>query len=127
MISISIATTGEYEGQDSFERIIPMFEQYPNLYSEVSSLTQVNKLNFLVTAMKTAGLSERLLYGSDWPLQFYPLVHPLYHFPNITIGEARSISNIENAWDRDVAIKQALGVPGDVFARSEDLLIKKGL
>ena len=100
-----------------------MFERYPNLYSEISSLTQINKLDFLVTALKVPGLSKRLLYGSDWPLQFYPLIHPLYHFPDMEIDDARAITELENAWDRDVAIKEALGVPEAVFLRSEELLI----
>ena len=32
------------------------------------------------------------------------------------------ISRIKNPWDRDVALKQALGVPADVFTRAENLL-----
>jgi predicted TIM-barrel fold metal-dependent hydrolase len=123
VIAAHIATTGEYEGQDSFARLLPMFERYPNLYSEVSSLTQVNKLGFLVEALQDAGITGRLLYGSDWPLQFYPLIHPLYHLPDIDIGEAQAISGLDNPWDRDVAIKETLGVPEDVFLRSAELLI----
>lgn len=122
VIAAHIATTGEYAGQSSFDRILPMFERYPKLYSEVSSLTQINKLNYLVTALQTPGLDQRLLYGSDWPLQFYPLIHPLYHLPDLSIRDARAITELDNAWDRDVAIKEALGVPEAVFLRSEQLL-----
>ena len=122
VIVAHLATTGEYEQQASFERLLPMFERYPNLYSEISSLTQINKLGYLVEALKTPGIKQRLLYGSDWPLQFYPLIHPLYHLPHIGIGEARAISNLDNAWDRDVAIKEALGVNEEIFLRSEKLL-----
>lgn len=123
VIAAHIATTGEYHDQDSFERVLPMFARYPNLYSEISSLTQINKLGFLVEALQTAGIEQRLLYGSDWPLQFYPLIHPLYHWPTIDIGEARAITELENPWDRDVAIKESLGVPEAVFLRSESLLL----
>jgi predicted TIM-barrel fold metal-dependent hydrolase len=125
VIAAHIATTGEYDSQDSFERLLPMFERYPNLYSEISSLTQINKLNYLVTALQVPGLKQRLLYGSDWPLQFYPLIHPLYHLPEMGIDDARAISELENAWDRDVALKEALGVPESVFLKSEELLIGK--
>jgi hypothetical protein len=122
VIAAHIATTGQYEDQASFERLLPMFETYPRLYSEISSLTQINKLGYLVDALKTPEIRERLLYGSDWPLQFYPLIHPLYHLPAIGIGEAKAISGIANPWDRDVAIKETLGVPEDVFLRSKEVL-----
>jgi hypothetical protein len=32
------------------------------------------------------------------------------------------ISRIKNPWDRDVALKQSLGVPTAVFTRAEKLL-----
>jgi hypothetical protein len=32
------------------------------------------------------------------------------------------ISRIKNPWDRNVALKQALGVPADRFTRAETLL-----
>ena len=87
-----------------------------------SSLTQIIRLGYLVESMHIDGLKQRLLYGSDWPLQFYPLIHPLYHLPHIDIGEARAITKLDNPWDRDVAIKESLGVPESVFLRSERLL-----
>ena len=123
VIAAHLATTGEYQGLTSFKRLLPMFKLYPNLYSEISSLTQINKLGYLVDALQTPGIQERLLYGSDWPLQFYPLIHPLYHLPHIKIGQARAVTQLDNAWDRDVAIKEALGVPEAIFLRSENLLL----
>jgi hypothetical protein len=123
VIAAHIATTGVYEGQGSMERFLPMFARYENLYSDISSLTQINKLDYLTDALQTPGIEQRLLYGSDWPLQFYPLIHPLYHLPHIGIGEARTITELDNAWDRDVAIKETLGVPEEVFLRSEKLLL----
>ena len=123
VIAAHIATTGEYEGQASMERLTPMFARYQNLYADLSSLTQINKLDYLTDVLQTPGIGQRLLYGSDWPLQFYPLIHPLYHLPDIGIGEARTITELDNAWDRDVAIKEALGVPEEVFLRGEKLLL----
>ena len=124
VIAAHIATTGEYDGQDSFERLLPMFAEYPNLYSDISSLTQINKLGYLEAALTTPGLTDRLLYGSDWPLQFVPLVHALYQWPEISISQARGIMELDNPWDRDVAIKSAAGVPAAVFERSATLLLR---
>ena len=122
VIAAHIATTGSSEGEGNFERILPMFDEYPNLYSEVSSLTQVNKRNYLKQALDVPGLDERLLYGTDYPLQFFPLVSSLWHLPHVGFGEARRVGSIRNRWDRDLALKRAIGTPEHVFMRSAELL-----
>ena len=122
VIAAHIATTGENEGQDNFERILPMFARFPNLYSEISSLTQINRRNYLKRALAVPGIDERLLYGTDWPLQFALLVSPFYHVDHIGFDTARELSDIDNVWDRDIALKRALGTPDAVFERSAELL-----
>ena len=122
VIAAHIATTGENEGESNFERILPMFDRFPNLYADISSLTQINKRNYLAKALDVPGLADRLVYGTDWPLQFFPLVSPFYHVNHIGIGAARAVQGIENPWDRDVALKEALGTPAEVFPRGADLI-----
>lgn len=122
VIAAHIATTGKSDGEDNFERILPMFDKYPNLYSEISSLTQVNKRNYLKKALEVPGLDERLLYGTDYPLQFFPLVSSVWHLRHIGVATARLVGSVPNRWDRDVALKRALGTPEHVFARSAELL-----
>ncbi len=122
VIAAHIATTGKNQGEDNFERILPMFDRYPNLYSDISSLTQINKRNYLKRAHAIEGLDKRLLYGTDWPLQFFPLVWSFYHANHVGMGAARRVAKIDNVWDRDVALKRALGTPEHVFARSAELL-----
>jgi len=117
VIAAHLAATGKSEGQDNFERLLQMFEAYPNLYADISSLTQINRLGYLVKALKVPGLTERLLYGTDWPLQFFPLVSPWFHVHHIGVAATRQLAGIGNPWDRDVALKQALGVPLSVFSR----------
>ena len=122
VIAAHIATTGQNDGTDNFERLLPMFDSYPNLYADISSLTQINKRNYLKRALAVPGLDGRLLYGTDWPLQFFPLVSPYYHVDHIGWSAAKAVAAIDNAWDRDVALKAAFGVPKHVFARSSTLL-----
>ncbi len=123
VIAAHIATTGESEGQDNFERIMPMFNEFPNLYTEISSLTQINKLGYLAKALKQPGLKDRMLYGTDWPLQYFPLVSPWYHVRHIGIGKAWHLRKIKNEWDRDIELKQAFGVPHSVFSRTVGRII----
>lgn len=122
VIAAHIATTGKSEGQDNFTRILPMIREYPNLYVDVSSLTQINKLNYLARALKEEGITKKMIFGTDWPLQFFPLISPWYHINHISFTEAYHIGGIRNQWDRDVALKTAFGVPDEVFLRTGDLL-----
>jgi predicted TIM-barrel fold metal-dependent hydrolase len=122
VIAAHIATTGDNDGEANYERIIPMFDEFANLYTEISSLTQVNKRSYLVDALKQRGLTERMLYGTDWPLQFSALVSPLYHFDELSIGRMKAVLAIDNPWDRDVALKEALGVETSTFERSRRYL-----
>ncbi len=122
VIAAHIATTGKTENKSNFQRILPMFSRYPNLYADISSLTQINKPDYLVNALKDSRLKGRLLYGSDFPLVNMVLVSP-YYFPlNLTLKQMFEISSIENPWDRDIILKQTLGVPTEVFSSSATIL-----
>ncbi len=126
VIAAHIATTGKSHGEDNFERVLPMFKQYPNLYGDISSLTQVNKLGFMRKVVNIPELQGRLIYGTDWPLQFFPLVSPFYHLGDINLKQALAISFIRNQWDRDVALKRAMGVKEEVFQWSDNVFGHQG-
>ncbi|WP_214660525.1 amidohydrolase family protein [sulfur-oxidizing endosymbiont of Gigantopelta aegis] len=122
VIAAHIATTGESEGEDNFQRILPMLRKYSGLYVDISSLTQLNKLNYLASALQEEGLSQKMLYGTDWPLQFFPLISPWYHINHISIKDAFRVGGIKNQWDRDVALKVAFSVPNAVFLRTGKII-----
>ena len=118
VMAAHIGSTGSNEGVSNFDRLTAMIETFPNLAVGISSLTQVNRRNSLAHALRGEELTERMHYGTDWPLQFFPLVSPLFHLNHISWREARSIVAIDNVWDRDVALKEAIGVPTAVFERT---------
>jgi uncharacterized protein len=122
VIAAHLATTGEIDGVENFDRLLPMFERWPNLYADISSLTQINKLGYLRRALARPGVAERLVYGSDWPLQYLPVVSPWYHLPQISFRGVRAVRAESNTWDRDVVLKQQMGVPNAVFTRGATLL-----
>jgi uncharacterized protein len=121
VIVAHIASTGANAGQRDTDRLAPMMATYTNLFSEISSLTQVNKLGYLKEALTRPEWSGRLLHGSDFPLINTALCSPYCYPLNLTAEQCRRISAIENPWDRDVELKQALGVPKEIFARSRQL------
>ena len=124
VIAAHIATTGESDGEDNFARILPMFKENPNLYGDISSLTQINKLGYVEKMLTHPELEGRLIYGTDWPLQFFPLISPWYHLDQLSISEAISISKIKNQWDKDVALKIGMGLDKKVFSRGKDLFLQ---
>jgi hypothetical protein len=107
------------------ERLIALMQRYPNLYGDISSLTQLNRYGALGRALEDPRLHDRLLYGTDYPLINTALCLPLLHVFSIGFTEALRIQRIENPWDRDVELKRAIGVPESVFTRFADMLRHK--
>lgn len=122
VIAAHMAATGRSEGQDNFERLLSILAAYPNFYADISSLTQINRLGYLVRALKVPWAIDHMIYGTDWPLQHFPVVSPWFHVRHIGWVNAWRISKIENVWDRDVVLKQAMGVPESVFTRMVGVL-----
>ena len=114
------ASTGQNEGEKDIDRLIGMLESYPNLYSDISSMTQINKPGYLRQALKEKRFKGKLLYGSDFPLINTAAVSPWYFPLNLTRVQMKSISAIDNPWDRDVALKEALGVSSEIFTKPQE-------
>ena len=122
VIAAHIATTGKSDGEEHFDRFVRMFDRYPNLYADVSSLTQINKRGYFKRVLAVDGLMDRLVYGSDWPLQFFPLVSPFYQLGTIRLRDVFAVRRFKNIWDRDVVMKKYAGIPEHVFQRFPTLL-----
>ena len=122
VVAAHIASTGNNHGERDTDRLARMMKDYPNLYSEISSITQVNKLGYLKDAITRPEFANKLCYGSDFPLINTALVSPWFFPMNLRRSQMSEIAAIENPWDRDVALKQALGVPRDVFEQTSKLI-----
>lgn len=126
VIAAHIASTGEYHDEKSTNRLARMMREYPNLYSDISSLTQLNKLPYMKEALLRPEFKGRLVYGSDFPLINTPLVSPWYYFWRLNLKTMFAISGTRNPWDADILLKHNLGTPAEVFTRSEQLIEKAG-
>ncbi|MCK5805134.1 MAG: amidohydrolase family protein [Lentisphaeria bacterium] len=123
VIAAHMATTGSVDGERFMDRLLPLFQECPNLYADISSLTQVNKLGYLNEILsRHPEVHDRLLYGSDYPLINTLLTSPWYFPGNLSPGQMWRLSRTRNPWDQDVQLKQALGVPASVFSRPAKLL-----
>jgi len=126
VIAAHAATPGAHAGERDLDRLARLMTAYTNLLADISSLTQINKPGMLGEVLRRPEFRGRLVYGTDFPLINMPLVSPWYFPLNLKLGEMRRLARLENPWDRDVELKQALGVPAEVFAASARVLRARG-
>jgi hypothetical protein len=122
VIAAHCASNGHNDGQPNLQRLLPMFDKFPNLYADFSSLTQANRLGHLAKVLRHTGIHERLLYGSDMPIISSPITSPLWHAYRLPFAATRQLAAIRNPWDQDVELKCALGVTEEIFGNGAKLL-----
>ncbi|MGA9451058.1 MAG: amidohydrolase family protein [Verrucomicrobiia bacterium] len=117
VVAAHIASSEKYHGERGPDRLARLMREFPNLYTDISALTQINRPGSLKEALTRPEFSGRLVYGTDFPLINTPLVSPWYSF-HLSLRQKCSIDRTKNPWDRDVLLKHDLGVPTETFARS---------
>jgi predicted TIM-barrel fold metal-dependent hydrolase len=116
VIAAHTAAAETYHGERGPDRLARMMKDYPNLYTDISALTQINRMGALKEALAKPEFSGRLVYGTDFPLINTPLVSPWYWL-NLSLPQKFEIARCSNPWDKDVLMKRDLGVSTDTFAR----------
>lgn len=116
VIAAHIAAGDTYHGERGPDRLARLMEQYSNLYTDISALTQINRPGRLREALTKPAFKGRLVYGTDFPLINTALVSPWYS-AHLSLAEKVEISRVKNPWDRDVLTKHYLGVDVDTFSR----------
>ena len=121
VIAAHCGSCGRNEGESNYRRFLRLLDEFPNCYGDISALTQINRKWHLARLLKK-GVTGQLLYGTDMPLPNTISVTP-YAFP-IKLSPRRMVelSRIANPWDQDVALKEALGVPEQVFSNANAVL-----
>lgn len=120
VIAAHIASSDKYHGERGPDRLARLMREYPNLFTDISALTNVNKPGCLKEALTKPEFSGRLVYGTDFPLINTALESPWYSF-HLSLRQKWEIWRTKNPWDRDVLTKHYLGVPTDAFARSAQM------
>jgi predicted TIM-barrel fold metal-dependent hydrolase len=117
VVAAHIASSENYHGERGPDRLARLMREFPNLYTDISALTQINRPGSLKEALTRPEFSGRLVYGTDFPLINTALVSPWYSL-HLSLRQKYSIGRTKNPWDRDVLLKHELGVPTETFARS---------
>lgn len=125
VIAAHCASNGRNDGQPNLQRLLPLFDEYPNLYADFSSLTQANRLGHLSRVLRHTEIHERLLYGSDMPIISSPITSPLWHAYRLPFAATCRLAAIRNPWDQDVELKRALGVTEEILGNTARVLAEK--
>jgi predicted TIM-barrel fold metal-dependent hydrolase len=120
VIAAHIASSERYQGERGPDRLARLMRKYPNVYTDISALTQITKPGSLKEALTKPEFAGRLVYGTDFPLINTALVSPWYSL-HLSLSERWAIWRTHNPWDRDVMMKHDLGVPTDAFARPGEM------
>jgi predicted TIM-barrel fold metal-dependent hydrolase len=117
VVAAHIASSEKYGGERGPDRLARLMREFPNLYTDISALTNINKPGCLREALTKSEFAGRLVYGTDFPLINTALESPWYSF-HLSLRQKWQIWRTKNPWDRDVLTKHDLGVPTETFARS---------
>jgi predicted TIM-barrel fold metal-dependent hydrolase len=121
VIAAHAASNGRNGGERNFDRFLRLAAGFPNLYADISALTQANRLGQLERLLRHGELHDRLLYGTDMPLINSGITSPWFHVFKLGPPTLREILAEKNPWDRDVELKRALGVTEEIFDNNKRL------
>ncbi len=122
VIAAHCASTGRRDGVRYFDGFLALVRRYPNLYADISSLTQINRLGHLQRVLAHTDIHCRLLYGSDMPLIATAVTSPWLHAYCLPPPTLLRLLGERNPWDRDVELKRALGMPEEILFRAASML-----
>jgi predicted TIM-barrel fold metal-dependent hydrolase len=113
---------GRSRGEVNHERFLRLLNDYPNLYADISALTQINRPGHLARVVRRRELHGRMLYGTDMPLINMCITTP-FAFPlRLSPWRMFAVSRIANPWDRDVALKEMLGLREEMLGDAGKVL-----
>ena len=122
VICAHCASQGSSQGEHNLDRWLKLLPSYPNLYGDLSALTQLNRKASFERLLDRGDLWHRLVHGSDYPLPFFPLSSPYYFAGRIPRSQLDALQAIPNRLEREIRLKLALGVPERVFEQTRSLL-----
>ncbi len=105
-----IAAHGCSRGLFFYEKFYPtlleLARRYPRFYTDLSALTHPNRFGMLLRLRHHPELSDRLLFGTDYPLA-------VFHFPcwgRVPLLAFKNILRTTNRFDKQYLILKALGI-----------------
>lgn len=95
-----------------------MLREFPHLWVDNSGMSNPSRCFHLPRLARDPEIVERTLYGSDFPVPSHAVYYPHRLGPR---GVWR-VERTRNYFDRDVALKRALGYPDATLTRAAEVL-----
>ena len=111
-----------FDKEDFFLKLRPMIRRFPNLYFDTAVLASMFRWRNLPRIMGDSEVIARAIHGSDFPFPSNAMVF----WNRLSPRTLAALLQEKNLSERDVRIKQALGLPREVFERGAKLLAAAG-
>lgn len=103
---------------DQIPLLREMLAQYPHLWVDNSGLANPSRFAHLPRLARDPVLTERTLYGSDFPVPS----NAIYYLHRLGPGEVWRLERERNPLQRDLELKRALGYPDATLTRAAEVL-----
>jgi predicted TIM-barrel fold metal-dependent hydrolase len=107
-----------FDREDFFPHLVAMMRRYPNLYCDTAVLGSMFRWRNLPRMLQEPIVLSRTVHASDFP--FPP--NALVFWNRLPISATTRLVAESNLLERDLLLKQALGLPAAVFSRGYELL-----
>ena len=107
-----------FDSEDFFPELVNLVPRYPNLYCDSAVLASLFRWRNLPRILEDVGVLERLVHASDFPFPSNALVF----WNRLRPGQLLELCAEPNLFERDLRLKQALGLPAACFERGARLL-----
>ena len=101
-----------------WQGLVDRMIRYPNLWLDDSALLMFHRRRRLMRVVETTSVHGRILHGSDFPLPAQAMAFA----DKVGLRRARAIGRIPGAFEQDIALKKALGVPDLFLTNASDAL-----
>jgi predicted TIM-barrel fold metal-dependent hydrolase len=104
-------------GKDYSLEFLKLRRQFPNLYGDISALSQPTHLK---TLARLRDDPERILYGSDYPVMTSVVWSRMTRW--VSVEEWYRIRQLRNPLERKLQLSRAQGFPDTIFNDVWDVL-----
>ena len=119
VIAAHVASRSGLYDPDYLPTLVKMFEEFPNLYADISALNLPFRSYALRECLKPE-MSERIVHGSDYPVPVHALWAKMRGL--IPKTKAQELRSCHNPIERDYQLKLATGFPKETFTRINHIL-----
>lgn len=119
VIAAHSGMSNTFDREDFFPSLVEMIGRFENLYCDTAVLASMLRWRVISRLLDTPAVLERLLHASDFPFPSNALVF----WNRLTSSKLRGLLVERNLIERDYRLKQALGLPTEVFERASKRLL----